>query len=382
MILKKLFAIVLAISLLSPSFAFAGRGLYISTADDCADVPTPVTDETFCIPTTGANKGKLLRYGGATFDVTGLSLTTDVTGVLPVANGGTGIASGTSGGIPAFTGSTTIASSGALTANLPVIGGGAGVAPSSGTRSGNTTEFATSTGSKTDGFCAEWDANGNVVESTGACGIAGSGYGTIEDEDSALTARDTLNFEGAGVTCADDTDQTTCTIPGGGGGGGLELVEAKTFTSPAQTYSFTGLDGDTDGFYKLVCHVVNGSTGTSFYSIEPNGVATNQTAERDYTDNETNARANLAYWEVSFALASGITYFVVEIAARKVADSVAKTRHYMVQFTTLGTTVTTGHYGGRWNETSTNMTSLDLQGDQTDSFSDGSQCYLYKYAQS
>jgi hypothetical protein len=49
---------------------------------------------------------------------------------VPVADGGTGISSGTSGGVPYFSGSTTIASSGALAANALVIGGGAGAAPS------------------------------------------------------------------------------------------------------------------------------------------------------------------------------------------------------------------------------------------------------------
>lgn len=53
-----------------------------------------------------------------------------VGGVLPVANGGTGLASGTSGGILAYTASGTLASSGVLAANQVVIGGGAGVAPS------------------------------------------------------------------------------------------------------------------------------------------------------------------------------------------------------------------------------------------------------------
>ncbi len=48
---------------------------------------------------------------------------------VTVAQGGTGITSGTSGGIPYFSGSTTIASSGALTANRLVLGGGAGAAP-------------------------------------------------------------------------------------------------------------------------------------------------------------------------------------------------------------------------------------------------------------
>lgn len=49
---------------------------------------------------------------------------------VSVPNGGTGLAAGTSGGIPAYTGATTIASSGVLAAYELVIGGGAGVAPS------------------------------------------------------------------------------------------------------------------------------------------------------------------------------------------------------------------------------------------------------------
>ena len=53
------------------------------------------------------------------------------TGVLPVASGGTGLSSGTSGGILAYTASGTLASSGALAANNVVVGGGAGAAPSS-----------------------------------------------------------------------------------------------------------------------------------------------------------------------------------------------------------------------------------------------------------
>lgn len=48
---------------------------------------------------------------------------------LPVTSGGLGITSGTSGGILAFTASGTIASSGELTANRIVLGGGAGVVP-------------------------------------------------------------------------------------------------------------------------------------------------------------------------------------------------------------------------------------------------------------
>jgi hypothetical protein len=49
---------------------------------------------------------------------------------LTVANGGTGLVAGTSGGIPAYTGATTLVSSALLVAGNPVLGGGAGAAPS------------------------------------------------------------------------------------------------------------------------------------------------------------------------------------------------------------------------------------------------------------
>lgn len=49
---------------------------------------------------------------------------------LPVANGGTGLTSGTSGGILGYTASGTLASSTALTVSQLIIGGGAGATPS------------------------------------------------------------------------------------------------------------------------------------------------------------------------------------------------------------------------------------------------------------
>lgn len=48
---------------------------------------------------------------------------------LPVANGGTGLTSGTSGGVLYYSASGTLASSGVLAANAIVLGGGAGATP-------------------------------------------------------------------------------------------------------------------------------------------------------------------------------------------------------------------------------------------------------------
>jgi hypothetical protein len=62
---------------------------------------------------------------------TQVDLATQVKNLLAVANGGTGLASGTSGGILGYTGSGTLASSSVLAANAIVAGGGAGSTPTS-----------------------------------------------------------------------------------------------------------------------------------------------------------------------------------------------------------------------------------------------------------
>lgn len=60
-------------------------------------------------------------------------------GTLPVSEGGTGLTSGTSGGVLGFTASGTLASSVALTQNALVLGGGAGATPAPMASLGTTT---------------------------------------------------------------------------------------------------------------------------------------------------------------------------------------------------------------------------------------------------
>ncbi len=118
----------------------------------------------------GTVKSVAETFTGGLISVSGSPITTSGTLGLTVA--------GTSGGIPYFSGATTWASSGALTANLPVIGGGAGIAPTVGARSGNTTTFATTAGALTNGHCVDIDNNGNFADAGGACGVSGGG-GTV-----------------------------------------------------------------------------------------------------------------------------------------------------------------------------------------------------------
>lgn len=109
------------------SFIFSGAGgLMSSTA-----APTNgqlLIGSTGLAPTAGTPAGVASEIDIA---VGAGTITIGIVDPLIVGKGGTGLPSGTSGGILGFTGTTTLASSAALTANGVVLGGGAGATPTS-----------------------------------------------------------------------------------------------------------------------------------------------------------------------------------------------------------------------------------------------------------
>jgi hypothetical protein len=104
-------------------------------------------------------------------DVTATWATADanntITGSIGIISDGTGLSSGTSGGVPYFSGTTTIASSAALAANALVVGGGAGAAPST---------VTTGTGVLT-ALAANANASGGFITSAGTVSSAWAGGG-------------------------------------------------------------------------------------------------------------------------------------------------------------------------------------------------------------
>ena len=133
-----------------------------------------------------------------------IALTTHVSGTLPVANGGTGLTAGTSGGILAYTATGTLASSALLAANALMIGGGAGVAPSTTTTgTGVVTALGINTGTA-----------GAFVVNGGALGTPSSG--TVTN----LTGTASININGTvGATTATTGAFTTVTATTGIFGG-------------------------------------------------------------------------------------------------------------------------------------------------------------------
>jgi hypothetical protein len=106
--------------------------------------------------------------------------TITLAGTLAVANGGTGLTSGTSGGVLAFTASGTLVSSSALASNAIVVGGGAGAAPST---------ITTGTGVVT-ALGVNTDTAGAFVVNGGALGTPTSG--TVTN----LTGTASINING------------------------------------------------------------------------------------------------------------------------------------------------------------------------------------------
>lgn len=111
---------------------------------------------------------------------------------VAVADGGTGLSSGTSGGILAFTASTTLASSAALTANGLVYGGGAGVAPGS--------ISALTNGQLPIGRSGNTPTGAQITASTNATVTSASGSITVAAADRAILCCWGQVVEGVGAT--------------------------------------------------------------------------------------------------------------------------------------------------------------------------------------
>ena len=122
------------------------------------------------------------------------------------------------------------------TPNLPFIGS-AGGGLAQGTRSGNTTAFATANGTLTNGHCVSIDASGNFVDAGGAC-TTGGGGGTV----SSGTAGQFAYYAGSGTTVSgttvDATERTALAIATNTTGGLVTYPVANTSVPSGAVMAF------------------------------------------------------------------------------------------------------------------------------------------------
>lgn len=165
-------------------------------------------------------------------------------------------------------------------------------------------------------------------------------------------------------------------------GGGLILVENKIISSTVSTVTFSGLDGNTDGIYLLIAKIL--ATASTFYALQPNGATTNLAGGLHYSDGSTTGISNsTTVAHIGFGDNTRWSTMRVDIFAKKNAQSPASPLTYMGnQGYFNGANSILGVCGGIWNETSTNMTSLEVISTAANCIADGSQLALYKYPQS
>ena len=174
---------------------------------------------------------------------------------------------------------------------------------------------------------------------------------------------------------------------GGGGGGGVgtgwELIEVKDITVDATTVTFSGLDGDVDGEYMMLFRLRTPLASIVNYTIEPNGISASQNTIRRTTVAATTTTATFP--TLNFASAGNVTIKQWIGVVHLDAKTGTTARQIVSNSTTrlTGLTVATGglrrsNYGGSWDDTVTNITSLDIVSDLANGIGAGSQLCLYK----
>ena len=231
-----------------------------------------------------APAGGVTTFAGGTTGLTPASPTSgaiSLAGTLAVANGGTGLTSGTSGGVLAYTATGTLASSALLVANALMVGGGAGVAPSTVTTgTGVVTALGVNTGSA-----------GAFVVNGGDLGTPSSG--TVTN----LTGTASININGTvGATTANTGAFTTVSATG------VITSTVTTGTAPftvASTTQVANLNAATAGSATNATNATNvnlaagtGATNYLTFSATATGnqpLTTNTLLTYNYTNNALTA---------------------------------------------------------------------------------------------
>jgi hypothetical protein len=157
---------VVALGQALPPFSSGGGASIVggSCANQVA-IGITVLGAPICAPVNSTMVTSSIAQTGVDINIAHQVTVTHLTSPLPFLQGGLGLNSGAAGGLLYFPTSTSLGSSLALAALAPVLGGGAGNPPTTGSRSGDQTMFGTVQGALTTNRQLMFDAGGNIAVS-------------------------------------------------------------------------------------------------------------------------------------------------------------------------------------------------------------------------
>lgn len=291
-----------------------------------AKLAATMTDETGFGPLVFANTPTLIApilgtpTSGNLSNCTGYP-SASLSGTITVAQGGTGMTSGTSGGVPYYSSSSTIASSAQLTANAITLGGGAGGAPVSLGSLGTATTVlhGNAGGAPTFGAVSlVADVSGVLPAANGGTGQASYTIGDLLYASGATTLSklagvatgNALISGGVGTAFSwgkiDLTAHVTGTLPVSNGGTGVTALSSLT-ANPSASVGLSAVNGSastfmrSDGAPALSQSIAPTWTATHTFSKSGGGTsaATLLSSAAPATAwNETDAAADNKLWDL------------------------------------------------------------------------------------